>query len=316
MQIYRCRVISPDGTSGIVFLWDETSHIFIAHSTAVHSQGIDAVLVTDFDRDGRLDVLARNASSIMQLYLRSANSFDVHASVAFDVGTAGQFGFVTDATQSVSLFGPDSTGHAVLWRNGVPAGGTFTQEPFMNDTARPPLLLDPSAHHAYVDVDGDCRADLVAVTCVDAACTVRVLSVWSNSGSAFTHAADIALPAGATQPVFADFNGDGTVDFAVAVPSEERIIIFGNAHAVPSDTLCSESPVPFTFPPMLHSVIPVPVRRSLFAVSVTLLFPHPRTCTGSAAGAAVHWRLRRRWIHRHTGRGRCGPAAVHLCGVR
>ena len=84
-----------------------------------------------------------------------------------------------------------------------------------------PALAVPNSN-AFVDLDGDCHADLVLTEAPGADGTSRA-SLWLYRNGTYVRHTALTLPSGAGQLAFADFNRDGSVDvvFPVCWPADD-----------------------------------------------------------------------------------------------
>lgn len=235
-------VVPPTRDEVRVLLWDHAQHIFTPGPVARHLDYVVNVVASDFNMDGRLDLLvyrdpgggvgalgnaslgAGKSSCTMLTFIPGLNS-----AFGDPVDLAPAFGqpLVLNADDDMA---PDLFGEACA--NDGALGGRGKRAFWLNDgrasfdrtTARmgdAKLAEVPSP--AAVDLDGDCRADLVLPTRREDG---RVeLEVWlaTDQGLAdYTSASTsamvpepsrrVVLPRGVQQLTWADFNGDGAQD--------------------------------------------------------------------------------------------------------
>ncbi|KAJ2711864.1 hypothetical protein H4R19_003045 [Coemansia spiralis] len=93
----------------------------------------------------------------------------------------------------------------------VPANGT--------------AMCRPSSPHssAFVDLDGDCLADLFIVCAGN-----EEYQIWTNGPSGFTYSQTGKLPSGAGPVSFADMNADGSMDMVIPIPGKSQIYVVYN----------------------------------------------------------------------------------------
>ncbi|KAJ3332036.1 hypothetical protein HDU76_001494 [Blyttiomyces sp. JEL0837] len=214
----------------ILYLWNRQSYQFevstkaqaqISTSDSSSSSGsikIRNVVPGDFNRDGRLDVLLMGTSSknpaelIMSLHLgNGADEFieeiklpsstlgqpiliDFYGNMSYDL-----LGYTFKNPEQLSLWQITQNGTALL---SVPV--------FDNTTA---VCSLPDLHSSgFVDLDGDCLADLF-LTCRDKGSSHTYYQIWLNKkGGNFKFKTSGVLPDGAGQISFADMDADGTTD--------------------------------------------------------------------------------------------------------
>ena len=176
---------------------------------------------TDLDYDGHLDALVtcKDVGGTLALY-----------SVVYNRTSTGVVPRVTrvaegfndqvllldwDGDYRVDVLGTRNGTTVVLLNNG---DATFRDAQPM--PALPSLAVPNS--NAFVDLDGDCHADLVLTEAPDADGTVRA-SLWLYRNGTYVRHAALALPPGAGQLAFADFNRDGSIDvvFPVCWPAHD-----------------------------------------------------------------------------------------------
>ncbi|KAG8465910.1 hypothetical protein KFE25_005480 [Diacronema lutheri] len=245
-------VLSTNRDELTVLRWDHESKRFIRGPTATAGvRGTLNVVATDFNRDGRLDVLLvreRPRDAVGAPLPRDEPAPGTACTLlTFIPGQIDRFGkpvelppafgqplaLNVDADPATDLFGEACAdddrllgrGVRSFWRND--GQGTFARAPAGMGSR--PLAGVPSA--AAVDIDGDCRADLVVPVLAAGAPPAGAhggapaaveLEVWlargdglgaAAVGSSSGYPADtLALPLGVQQLVWADVNGDGAID--------------------------------------------------------------------------------------------------------
>jgi len=235
-------VVGPGRDSVRVLLWDHAEHAFTEGPSV--GGGVDNVVnvvASDFDHDGRLDLLLMRVPPgedrcTMLTYVPGYTT-----SLGEPVDLAPAYGqplvLNADADLSADLFGEAcerdgplrGRGPRAFWLNDG-KGGFERREAWLGSR---PLAGVPSA--AAVDLDGDCRVDLVVPT-VDGEGRVH-LEAWLAKGaglSAHTRPAAegaerpteealpkparvVRLPEGVEQLTWSDFDGDGAQDAVAPV---------------------------------------------------------------------------------------------------
>lgn len=107
-----------------------------------------------------------------------------------------------------------------VWRN---RGELEIESPPFDPLASMCELAMP-ASHAFVDLDGDCLAD-VFLTCKGRHSNAASFQVWRNTGHGYVFGGEWKLPEGAGAISFADMDRDGTID-----------LVFPTCHSVSSST--------------------------------------------------------------------------------
>mmetsp|Transcript_4851 Transcript_4851/g.12432 ORF Transcript_4851/g.12432 Transcript_4851/m.12432 type:complete len:684 (+) Transcript_4851:70-2121(+) len=240
-------VLSPARDSLSVLRWDHELREFMQGPRV--SEGVAGtlnVIVNDFNRDGKLDViLVRERPSSKRL--SAAPPGEACTLLTFIPGHTTRFGRPIelppaygqvlaanfDSDPATDLFGEaceDETrligrGSRSVWRND--GQGNFTRAPARFGSR--PLAGMPSP--AAVDIDGDCRADLVVPVLHYAestgdgdgeiGVTTIELEVWLSTKEGLADPStpsqqspdfSLELPAGIQQLTWADLNGDGALD--------------------------------------------------------------------------------------------------------
>ena len=103
-----------------------------------------------------------------------------------------------------------------LSENKTLVGWSFNEERKQYETAPFNLtgacLPVPGHSSAFIDMDGDCRPDIV-LHCD------KLVQIWQNTREGFKLRQSITLPAGSGSLTFADMNGDGTTDIIFPICS-------------------------------------------------------------------------------------------------
>ena len=178
---------------------------------------------TDLDYDGHLDALVtcKDVGDTLALYSVVYNRTAEGSVVAVTVTRVAE-GFDDqvllldwDGDYRVDVLGTRHGTTVVLLNNG---NATFRDASPM--PALPSLAVPNS--NAFVDLDGDCHADLVLTEAPAANGTARA-SLWLYRNGTYVRHAALTLPPGAGQLAFADFNRDGSIDvvFPVCWPADD-----------------------------------------------------------------------------------------------
>ncbi|KAJ1852132.1 hypothetical protein GGH12_005725 [Coemansia sp. RSA 1822] len=250
-------VISPDQQT--VELWEWQSHDKnFAHkkSADIHIDGmkISNIVPGDFDMDGNLDLLvqasAKTEQISMLLYLGDGTTGFTAAGelpsavdalpFAFDYGGTGRVDFLGASwDQKSNASAPtwvwtnkaDGSTHKQTETTALPNDETkrdaqvlFELQPFVpyeNSTK----MCQPASPHssAFVDLDGDCLADLFIVCQGN-----EEYQIWLNSGTGFVYSQTGKLPSSAGPVSFADMNADGSLDMVIPILGKPQIHIVYN----------------------------------------------------------------------------------------
>jgi len=205
-------VVSQDKTQVSVYFWNTESYKFeISGAVIGRLQGISQIIPGDFNYDGKLDLLIVQdgpANRVFTIYPGDTNDFGTPLfSTNFTGGDLLAFDWNGDL--QTDLFASNGAGKRVVWEN--QGAGTFIQ---VESFSSPYPLWEPNSH-SFVDVNGDCLADLVLTSENCTSSCTKQLEIWINNGKEAEWRLDkiIALPFNAGQISWADFNGDGTMDF-------------------------------------------------------------------------------------------------------
>ncbi|KAJ2355382.1 hypothetical protein GGF43_002715, partial [Coemansia sp. RSA 2618] len=222
---------------------------------------ISNVIPGDYDMDGNLDLLvqgsAKSSSQIsMLLYLGDG---DVGFTAAGELPSAADalpFAFDYSGAGRVDFLGTswdqkDNSSAPPTWVWANKADGSTAKQP--ETTTAPPAdesaqrrdaqdmfalqpfsppsyenstkMCQPASPHssAFVDLDGDCLADLFIVCQGN-----EEYQIWTNSGGGFVYSQTGKLPSGAGPVSFADMNADGSLDMVIPILGEPKVYIVYN----------------------------------------------------------------------------------------
>ncbi|CEP13272.1 hypothetical protein [Parasitella parasitica] len=231
-------VLSSDQTSVLVYLWDHVGFTFKGLSKSKTIQPgfiITNVVPGDYNYDGKLDVLLmgeqnpdRNPTSEikMQIYFGNGNdTFDTETIKLPSAYHALPIVLDVNGDMKTDILGYSlETGELGLWMNQALSNSNDTSNLFNLTSASPTFeksLTDrctwANPHsNAFVDLDGDCLADVVFVCSKSSGS--KSIQIWTNrrdQGFKLSHEAD--LPTGAGPLSFADVDGDGSIDIVFPV---------------------------------------------------------------------------------------------------
>ncbi|PWN35926.1 uncharacterized protein FA14DRAFT_160886 [Meira miltonrushii] len=236
--------ISQDGKSINVYIWDHTAFKFVqsplARITAPRGNTFVNIVPADFNYDGKLDVLAMmkgdNADQLeMAVWLGTQEGSVAPSPVLLNASTSAQ-PITLDVTGNMrgDLLGhlPTSSDKLSIWRNALKPdnsteGFVVEDAPLYNaDGASKSTttchLANPHSS-AFIDLNGDCLADLFLV-CSESNWgwgSSSSYQIWTANKDSkkpgYTLARQGKLPDGAGALSFADMDRDGTID--VVFPS-------------------------------------------------------------------------------------------------
>ncbi|KAJ3160679.1 hypothetical protein HDU86_000438 [Geranomyces michiganensis] len=181
---------------------------------------ISNVIPGDFNYDGKLDVLLmgqNDGKGDIGMRIFYGNGVDslsnTYATSFLELESAtGMQPFIVDYTGAMK---PELLGYPVgkdrklsLWKPTV--GATASEVPLTQNSTALCTLAHPHSN-AFVDLDGDCVADMF-VTCDMAGTGSTAVQIWRNTADGFVFSQQYALPAGSGPVTFADIDGDGAMD--------------------------------------------------------------------------------------------------------
>ncbi|KAI8895708.1 hypothetical protein BC833DRAFT_600315 [Globomyces pollinis-pini] len=245
-------ILNQDQNQLDILLWNHDRSKFILHSSLnlldFHIPIIKPTLIsnrqtvivnvfpTDFNQDGYVDFLVLTATvehnvetdSKLVLFLNDGNSFiiqsntlDLHITQPFTVDLLGdltpQFLYTSVNSTSEGSSNP-------LMNLSYDKIGTFkSQSATLFDKVKQKAPCRPSHPHynSFVDLDGDCLADLF-ITCEVTGDKEPTAEIWINdkeNGFYFAH--QIQLPQGYGPISFADMDADGAIDLVFGSCTKE-----------------------------------------------------------------------------------------------
>lgn len=208
-----------NGTLVDVYLWNGDSWSFWNSSATVSSPNITNIAAGDFDYDGKLDLLVTGWDPTTNITYVSIFKGDLTVFSTEPISTIYSVDQVDilDANNDLKL---DLYGEMLLYNS------TQTQRVFwvnkgngsfevVHESVTPLAPLATPNANAFVDFDGDCLADRF-VTSMGA--SGPQYELWLNGKSeGYKLHSTSALPAGAGQISFSDFDRDGNLDFLFPV---------------------------------------------------------------------------------------------------
>eukprot|EP00002_Diphylleia_rotans_P038355 TRINITY_DN8703_c0_g4_i3.p1 TRINITY_DN8703_c0_g4~~TRINITY_DN8703_c0_g4_i3.p1 ORF type:complete len:610 (+),score=111.83 TRINITY_DN8703_c0_g4_i3:82-1911(+) len=235
-----------------VFRWNTNSKSFKDSGISVASENIVQVSSHDFNRDGALDVLVVTKDKAIYesaIYLGYHTKIDNQPSLRIN-GTSQMLVFDYNNDLFPDLLGNSNAGHQSVWI--MQQDGLSVQE-FQRQIQ--PLSKDYAS--AFVDMDGDCLADLVTVEgeCHNRRGSLK-LHVWINqkeNGFLSVPQRTLNLPCSAQQITLADMDRNGAVDIVYADLERNSIHIIYNQQKPVCNTRVGSSSVSCRSPTNLCS---------------------------------------------------------------
>ncbi|GAA5798014.1 hypothetical protein HPULCUR_003412 [Helicostylum pulchrum] len=252
-------VLSADQTSVSVYLWNHEAFSFKSLPKARTIQPgfiITNVVPGDYNYDGKLDVLLMgeqnpeknpNKEIKMQIYLGNGNDTFEPEAIKLD-SAVDSLPIVLDINgdMKTDILGyAESTNELSIWMNTAVESGNntslynLTSASTIFDKASTDKCVWSNPHsNAFVDLNGDCLADLVFV-CGEAE-SKQSIQIWTNDrDNGFKLSLESDLPAGSGPLTFADMDGDGSIDIIFPVCKDQTCSI----HVVYNQQmgLCSKS---------------------------------------------------------------------------
>ncbi|KAI9027529.1 hypothetical protein CLU79DRAFT_881311 [Phycomyces nitens] len=231
-------VLSSDQSSISVYTWNHQNFRFVAPEKAQIK--IDDLVITnivpgDYNYDGLLDVLVmsqEDASNkadgeiVMRVYTGNGNDTFVRVDAEYIQlpSAQGPLPMVLDITGNMK---PDLLGYAWgqgtdknelnMWINKAsPSNASDIYESVFDAVTTGNCKWAHPHSNAFLDLDGDCLADLVFV-CEEKNNQKRI-QLWTNQRQdGFKLSQSLSLPDGAGPLSFADIDGDGSIDILFPV---------------------------------------------------------------------------------------------------
>lgn len=203
-----------------IFTWSHAEFRFTQSALFRHPYSVQNVIPGDFTQDGKLDLLVvgsgetSNELSVSLYIAKYEGGFDMNPVVAPPSALVQPVAVDANGDMKIDLLGltPNSDNLKVwqnTWNASRPNRGVFEVTDLRMDDASCKLANPHS--NAFVDLDGDCLADLFLV-CDDGNGKKR-FQIWTNDKTSGFHLRQSEqLPAGTQAISFADVDRDGTVD--------------------------------------------------------------------------------------------------------
>lgn len=225
--------LSADQRSVSLYLWDHELYEFVSvpnNPVIPQTTGqflITNIVVTDINYDGRLDILvlglADPEASTLKMevwYGKDGTSFAPGIKIPSSL-LPHPLVFDSQGTMSMDLLGLPSSLPSIFktWKSQASLSNSNSSMPFAIadapfDSPVNCKLTNPHSS-AFVDLDGDCLADLF-LTCQEDDGT-ESYQIWINQKSQGFHLARTGkLPLGTKHVTFADMDRDGTIDMVLA----------------------------------------------------------------------------------------------------
>ncbi|KAJ1954052.1 hypothetical protein GGI12_005878, partial [Dipsacomyces acuminosporus] len=220
----------------------EFNHLTTADIT-LNDITVTNVITGDFNMDGSLDILvqglAKDSKEVKQLLYLGDGSKGFSLKETLDSSAdALPFAFDYNGDSNVDLLGASwkdkdnsSTPSIWVWKNSAMSSkgnsSVFSLQPFESPSiaSKTKTMCKLAAPHssAFVDLDGDCLADLFIV-CEGG----EEYQIWTNSPDGFKYSQTGQLPSNAGPVSFADINGDGSLDMVIPILGKSQIYVVYN----------------------------------------------------------------------------------------
>ncbi|ORX51249.1 hypothetical protein DM01DRAFT_176162 [Hesseltinella vesiculosa] len=269
MLISHLFILDTSQTLVTVYTWNHKNFSFNALPNGPHIQTSDVIINVvpgDFNYDGLLDVMVMTQQS-------PGSSKEIKLTAYFGNGIDG-FDQHSTSLPSASDTMPmlvDLNGDMRLDVLGYASGNTQPLSAWINtgndESSRPVYNLTSTANlfdsaslsqckwasphsNAFVDLDGDCLADLVFVC--EGSFGRKSVQIWTNHRDKGFHLAQsFALPANAGPLAFADMDGNGSIDLvfttcdghgcAIHTVYNQQIGLCSKLDMNPDTSLCRQS---------------------------------------------------------------------------
>jgi len=160
-------VIASENNSAImVYFWNTDRNTFVpSQSSELPLSGhLFNVIAADFDYDGRLDVAVASSDGLFIHLQQDTVDQDLiwQSRLDFAKPSGPLLAFDADGDMLVDLFGSCEEYTACVWHNNMISNHSMN----IGEWGIDGFPLVPFGSHAFVDLNGDCRAELVTVVCL------------------------------------------------------------------------------------------------------------------------------------------------------
>jgi integrin alpha FG-GAP repeat containing protein 1 len=271
-------VIGCESTCIQVYLWYHNQWKFNLYEDATIQLPISAenttliedVTAADFNYDGLVDLLVTTIvrSTVtgeefkyrqLMIYTGYKEKNLYKFALSSVIETIDQVAIIDiNGDLRVDLFGESVNNTRTFWVNQVQKKATdplFLTVEQESPDGTPLLPLAYPATNIFIDIDGDCSADLFIVSCRDEnysasdaqLCKQPLYEIWLNRDGKLKREVTIPAPQGAGRPLFNDYDRDGDYDLFVPIcyPQEtcaekNEILVMINQQAARENTdLCA-----------------------------------------------------------------------------
>ncbi|ORX98916.1 integrin alpha N-terminal domain-containing protein [Basidiobolus meristosporus CBS 931.73] len=228
-------VLSGDQSTLSFYLWHHEQYKFVKTTSEIKidPNGAEGFVITnvvagDFNYDGKLDVLlmgqkdpGKAGDVLMRVYFGNGENDFSEAYTTLPPATSAQpvtLDYDGDMRTDLIGYPASNPGQLSVWKNtgtNDPAK-LFEITPFTPVGGQACKISNPHSN-AFIDLDGDCLADLF-ITCKDTDSSPVHFQIWTNNKNGqFKLGQEGDLPNGAGPVSFADMDGDGTMDMVFPV---------------------------------------------------------------------------------------------------
>jgi integrin alpha FG-GAP repeat containing protein 1 len=208
-----------------VRLWNHFTYQFENLASAnLTLYNITNVITADMDFDGKLDVLVSYDTNKMKLFVQGMDLTLTPSPWIFPQSSDQLMLVDENGDFRLDLFGNNEFNQPMFWLN-KPWG--FNETKLLNSTSK----LTYPINAGYVDIDGDCAADLVLVT------NNSLIEIYLKRGTDYVLSYNISVPSDIGQLSFSDLNRDGNMDILFVDHTNNTIYVLYNQQIGPCATL-------------------------------------------------------------------------------